>query len=142
MIVEKMVAGFAFSETNKLVILIEKNRPDWQKGKLNAVGGHIETYDQTPHHAMWREFKEETGVETDPFAWTNYLQLNGRDWSVEFFCTNLPDESFQSVQSMTDEEVFTCPVLGLPYRVIYNLNWLIPLSRDTELVDKVIVQYA
>jgi 8-oxo-dGTP diphosphatase len=38
----KYVVGFLFnSDTNK-VCLIKKNRPQWQKGRLNGVGGHIE----------------------------------------------------------------------------------------------------
>ena len=39
---ERMVVGFAFTEDRRSVILIRKNRPEWQAGRLNGVGGHIE----------------------------------------------------------------------------------------------------
>ena len=35
-------AGFLFDPEKELVVLIEKQKPAWQKGKLNAVGGKIE----------------------------------------------------------------------------------------------------
>ncbi len=36
------VLGFAFDEDYEWVALIKKNRPQWQAGKLNGVGGKIE----------------------------------------------------------------------------------------------------
>ena len=38
----KYVAGFLFSNDYKYVALIKKEKPAWQKGKLNAIGGKIE----------------------------------------------------------------------------------------------------
>lgn len=58
------VLGFAFSRDGEEVVLIIKQKPDWQKGKLNGIGGKIEPEDESPLHAMIREFKEETGVDT------------------------------------------------------------------------------
>ena len=34
----KYVAGFMFSEDRRLVALIRKSKPEWQKGKLNGIG--------------------------------------------------------------------------------------------------------
>ena len=56
------VLGLAFDERRKNIVLIEKQKPDWQKGKWNAIGGKIEPSDPTPRYAMEREFWEETGV--------------------------------------------------------------------------------
>ena len=50
--------GFEFTASNDLVLLIRKNRPEWQKGKLNGIGGHIKV-GETPLEAMRREFEEE-----------------------------------------------------------------------------------
>ncbi len=41
--------------------MIRKNRPDWQAGKLNFPGGHIEEGEE-PQIAAARELFEETGL--------------------------------------------------------------------------------
>ena len=43
------------------VLMIRKKRPDWQAGKLNLPGGHIEE-GETPAEAAARELFEETGL--------------------------------------------------------------------------------
>lgn len=54
------VLGFMFNEDESKVLLVHKNRPTWQAGKLNGIGGKIEA-GETPLQAMEREFMEETG---------------------------------------------------------------------------------
>lgn len=54
------VLGFMFNLAESKVLLVWKNRPAWQAGKLNGVGGKIEE-GETPIQAMNREFAEETG---------------------------------------------------------------------------------
>ena len=39
---KKYVLTFLFTSDYKNVWLIEKNRPNWQKGSLNGIGGKIE----------------------------------------------------------------------------------------------------
>lgn len=53
---------FLFTPDMKQVWLIEKNRPSWQAGCLNGIGGKIEK-DELPPQAATRELKEETGIE-------------------------------------------------------------------------------
>ena len=43
------------------ILLVKKDRPDWQKGRLNLVGGHIEE-GETPEQAALRELQEESGL--------------------------------------------------------------------------------
>lgn len=83
--VESMVLGFLFNKTATVVVLIEKQKPEWQKGFLNGVGGKIEE-GETPMQAMIREFKEETGVETTEVVWKPFAKLQGDDWEVYCFC--------------------------------------------------------
>lgn len=54
------VLGFCFNAALNKVVLIRKNRPQWQAGKLNGVGGHVEPW-ELPLGAMVREFREESG---------------------------------------------------------------------------------
>ena len=56
------VLGFCFSRDHSKVVLIAKNRPKWQAGRLNGIGGHVED-GEIPIVAMAREFREESLVE-------------------------------------------------------------------------------
>lgn len=44
---KEYVLGFAFNRERTKIVLILKNRPDWQKGKYNGIGGKIEPSDET-----------------------------------------------------------------------------------------------
>jgi hypothetical protein len=41
------VCGFMFANDFTEVALIRKNKPEWQRGKLNGIGGKVE---QVGHH--------------------------------------------------------------------------------------------
>lgn len=62
--------GFMFYKNH--VVLIKKARPEWQKGLLNGVGGHIEE-GESALDCMIREFKEETGIFTT--KWTQIAHV-------------------------------------------------------------------
>lgn len=49
----------------RVFVIQRKNRPEWQKGRLNFPGGHIEA-GEDPVTAAVRELKEETGLEPAP----------------------------------------------------------------------------
>jgi 8-oxo-dGTP diphosphatase len=120
------VAGFAFDYARERVILIRKNRPAWQAGKLNGVGGHIES-GESARGAMLREFEEETAG--GRYYWDHFATVQGHDWgSVHFFRT-LTDAAFRLVQSTTDEQVEIHRIADIPWdECLPNLSWLIPLA--------------
>ena len=80
---QRYVLGFAFFEDK--VVLIRKERPAWQAGFLNGVGGHIEDSDKTPADAMAREFSEETSVMTSVGRWMSFAIMRGKDWDCHCF---------------------------------------------------------
>ncbi len=41
---ERYVVGFCFNGDMSKVVLIQKNRPAWQVGKLNGVGGMVKLH--------------------------------------------------------------------------------------------------
>jgi 8-oxo-dGTP diphosphatase len=120
----KYVVGFMFSKSAQRVVLIEKNRPDWQKRKLNGVGGKIELTDISPEAAMQREFYEETGIAYS--AWDRFATLRGKHATVYVF--KAFSDLAQYAQTKTDEEVGRYWVDELPEQVLPNLKFLIPLA--------------
>lgn len=124
------VAGFLIDSTCTDVVLIRKMRPAWQAGLLNGVGGHIEPGEQ-PHHAMVREFKEETGLSVP--KWSHFATVSGEAWgSVRFFRAFMGRPRLSEVQSPTDEhvDVYTIDeVLAGERACIPNLRWLLALAR-------------
>lgn len=114
------------------VVLIEKEKPEWQRGKYNAIGGKIEEK-ETPLQAMVREFQEEAFILTKPDHWNPLCLIGDSNYEVYFFYCLFED--WRDYISKTTEEVFHIPVMDLHtvnHLLIQNLNWLIPLCIDKE----------
>jgi len=97
------VVGLMFNDDLSKVCLIRKNRPDWQAGKLNGIGGKIEK-GELAFEAMVREFYEETGVLTNISMWKHFLTLRFPNAIVEFF-TGKDSNVCEAIKTLTDEEV-------------------------------------
>ena len=137
---QEYVVGFLHN--NSAVVLIEKNRPEWQAGLLNGVGGHIESHDASPHDAMVREFKEETGVYVSP--WEHFLTLEGTQARV--FCYAATGargtNAINKVQTETDEVIHRVYFRDLHNRdVVPNLRWIIPIMRQRDKYSPVTVEF-
>lgn len=127
-------AGFMFSEDHKQVALIIKNRPEWQAGLANGIGGHMELR-ESPFNCMVREFKEETGVLH--IKWAPFITLcvvgefpEAKGAIVHFFQTT---GDLEALKTTTDEHVVICQVDLLPHNIVPNLKWLIPLAALQEV---------
>jgi len=120
------VVGFLFSMDYEKVVLIRKNKPEWQAGKLNGIGGKVEPGER-PMFAMKREFAEEAGVEIG--WWRHFCVLEGGDWKVLFFvCMG----DLSQVKQMEEEEIRIVEVAGIHMvETIPNLRWLIPMALDS-----------
>ncbi len=126
------VVGLLFSADRTKVALIEKTHPDWQRGRLNGVGGKIEPC-ELPENAMTREFLEEAGCVIT--KWRYVCVLHHRDRKVLYFCA----EGDYEIKSMTDEKVGWYAVADLSkFPVIHNLIFLVPLALDKDNVTAVI----
>ncbi len=139
------VLGFAFDAQRETVILIEKNRPAWQKGKLNGVGGKIDPEDLTEYHAMAREFKEETGVETSPDEWEKFAIMNCDNdimgghsivYCFRLFSDKIIKCSTQETERVLREEIVENHLFTMK-PLIGKVNYLIPmaLADDITLVE-------
>lgn len=128
------VVGFYFAHARSWgtiedqfdLVLIRKLKPDWQRGKLNGIGGKVEP-GETALLAMEREWTEETGTNSPKWKPLINLQFPETDASIYFFVSfgkPLP------VRTVEIEEVSTHPVsfvMRMP-DLMPNLNWLIPMA--------------
>ena len=133
------VCGFLFSTDRSRVLLIRKNRPAWQAGKLNGVGGKVEPGETFPE-AMRREFREEANLDLPEDRWQHVLTLSGTDdagagraWAGHFFRAF---GELEAAISMTDEKLETLATSSLPNDTIPNLRWIIPLLLDDEPCER------
>lgn len=126
----KYVLGFALHTDHEQILLIRKSRPAWQRGLINGVGGKIKPA-ELACDAMVREFKEETGLDTDLEAWTYFATLEGEQpdfWCV--FCYAAILDIFTALPQ-TDEPLLYVHSGSPPPDSVPDLAWLIPLAKET-----------
>jgi 8-oxo-dGTP pyrophosphatase MutT (NUDIX family) len=115
----RYVMGLAFSPGRDYVVLMRKRRPDWQKGKLNGLGGEIRE-GETPHQTMVREWDEETSILTMGI-WGKVCTVRGSGhpgqdpWELHVFATLFDFQGYEvNVDyGKTDEKVEILPVNAL-----------------------------
>ena len=125
------VLGFLFDPGLHNVALIEKQKPAWQKGRFNGVGGKVEEGEALAD-AMSREFHEETGVLLAPAAWTQYVKMTGADGRhFELHIFYAVDASLHDVRTMETERVIltsTKAVVQGEFKTIGNVPWLVAMA--------------
>ena len=119
--------SFIFDPTLERVLLIHKNRPAWQRGKLNGVGGKLEA-GETPVMCITREVREETGLVIAPSAWIAVGAMTSEEWHVSVF-TSIYHGTAGDARSVTNEQIEWITTARLPHTVVPNLAWLIPLCQ-------------
>jgi len=130
-----MVLGFMFSEKKTRVVLIQKQKPEWQKGYLNGVGGKKEE-GESPFYAMVREFKEETTIQYD--QWKHCITFKCNEGTVFVYKGELPFRELKDIDCHTCENgeiIEVCKVDDLRNNFLdaeplSNLYWMIPLLLD------------
>lgn len=133
---QRYVLGVAENDTH--LIMIRKNRPKWQKGKLNFVGGKIEP-NESPVAAMKREFLEETGYETSGYEWF-YIGKLICTGVFEVLIFHIKSEHLvpDSVKTMTDEEIVFVPKTELFTNpdIISNIPTIYSFARSDDAINQ------
>ena len=127
----RYVLGFAFDPLNDRVLLITKNRPEWQDGLLNGLGGHVED-SEAPHHAMQREGAEETLGKLANVDWQLYGRLSGQGFEMWLFCVKVLWAGMMGLDGVMTEEgrcsfVTVEDLSGLS--TVPNVEYLVAMAR-------------
>jgi 8-oxo-dGTP diphosphatase len=120
---KKYTIGICFDNNLENIVLILKNRPEWQKGKYNFPGGHTEE-NEIGIDCIIREFREECNIITKD--WIHIGNIKNKDnYIVEIFTLM---QNFKNIKTMTDEKIEIFNINNLPTNIISNLNYLIPFA--------------
>lgn len=120
--------GFVFDGEFEHVALMEKQRPDSQKGRLNGIGGKIED-GESSLACIVREVYEESGLDTTEADWTRVGEMKGADFAVDVYAL-VHAGSGDGLRTMTDEVVGWYSVSALPSHALSNVPWLVHLCID------------
>lgn len=125
----RYVLGFLFRDNCTSLVLIRKDKPRWQAGLLNGIGGKIEPH-ETELEAMVREFREETGVDTSKSGWRQYCEMSGESFVVYCYVARDSDawEKAATEESETVEKHHPDELNNQD--CVSNLLWLVELALD------------
>ncbi len=124
----KYTLGFIFNPELDKVLLVHKQRPDWQKGRLNGIGGKIEPGEESIR-CIVREVAEECGLNTNKDEWVYLGKIRSPQSDVDLY-TLVWRDALSNAMTCGDEEIAWFPAHDLPGNAITNLSWLIPLAKD------------
>lgn len=126
------VVGFLFSldctcgTSCARVALIRKNRPKWQEGLWNGIGGKLEP-NELCIDAMRREFREEAGLSIT--NWQLFMVQDSPQEIIHFYVAIVDQKTLRSVKTATDEEVgvfhldTACDTGTNEFKAVPNLKW-------------------
>lgn len=131
---KRYVLGVAITPSGQYVTIL-KQRPEWQKGLRNFVGGKIDSIDELPEEAMVREFREETGVETTANEWSFVGKMFRTD-DFEMYVFHAINDKFYDCKTMEDEEIDFCSSYEITEDMVHsfmpNLPWLVKYVESSD----------
>lgn len=127
---QKYVIVYVYDYDNYF-LMIRKNKPAWQKGRLNLPGGKVEP-NESYRDAAIREIKEESDIDLNPENLRFRGIISGNGYKIPIFsCYHY--YLFDDAKPMTDEEVYLTnkDIISIDeMSTIYNLKLIIPLLRE------------
>lgn len=136
-VLQEYVLIYAYDSIRNQVVFVEKDRPEWMRGKINLPGGKIES-GETPEQAVIREFWEECGIRiaTSHYDIPYYMGKIVGDWGV-IHCCKVHLSQVIEIKPQQDETErffwdFTELVIVDP-RALPNLRIILPLMANSVL---------
>jgi ADP-ribose pyrophosphatase YjhB (NUDIX family) len=97
-------------------------------GKLNGIGGHVES-NEFNYQAMHRECLEESNVIISRDSWKYICCMEGNDWLLHVFATILSNDD--KPISVTDEKIELHTMESIiNEKTIPNLKFLVPMAWE------------
>ena len=128
---KRYVVGF-LQDRSGYVGLLRKDRPEWQAGMLNGIGGHVEP-GETWMGAMEREAREEASLGL-AISWECFAAIKGDGWEMYCFRAEVDDVSrILPLNNDVGEEFESYPlwqVEGGALSTIPNLRWLVSMAQN------------
>lgn len=145
--IREYVLGFAFHRsynhkfgktgTPQVALIFKTKGPPNLHNRWNGIGGKIEA-GETGHQAMAREFKEETGLDTNAQDWRFFCTAKSDYFIMHCFTIEIdPNGQGPAPQISCEEEggeyVAWRWVDELPTVINNNLTYLIPMALDQHI---------
>jgi 8-oxo-dGTP diphosphatase len=131
------VLALLFTADAREVVLVRKTRPAWQAGRVNALGGKLQSGEALLEAAR-REVREEAGVDIE--RWEEFLVWHDPEYRLR--AVRAFDDAARAARTAEDQDVFLANVRELPLEVIDNLRWIIPLALDRDVAIPIEVMSA
>lgn len=133
---QQYVVGFVFDHERQRVVLVRKNRPAFQAGLLNGVGGKVESHESS-RSAMARECVEECDLKIED--WNHVASVCARDYQIDVYSAVC---DLSGARTVTDEAVEIHSVHDV-FRLagLNNLAMLIAIAIDNSNSHKPIWIY-
>lgn len=140
--INSYVLGFLFNINLDKVLLMKKNRPEWQKGKLNGIGGKIEK-DEEILAAMNRECEEEIGLLLTWIYFGKMIGINNDNNSFYCHIFATATDDIYKFRQIEDEKLEIYDINDALYRkdMVENLKFLIPLLTCGDVPKFFTLQY-
>lgn len=123
------VLGFIFSTDLKRVALLRKDRPEWQAGKLNGIGGKLEK-NELALDGMVRECQEETSIFIPEENWNYFAVFDGEYHQVHCFKT-----TYHNIEDLVCPESEKIEYISLDNlhkeHLMDNVKYLIPMALSS-----------
>jgi 8-oxo-dGTP diphosphatase len=125
---QKYVVGFIFNKDLDSVLLMHKNRPAWQDGLINGLGGKVEEGEDT-FTTISREIEEESGLIIEESEWIKSGKVYSGTFTMDVFgCVYDGDK--EDATTKEDEEIEWFTISSLPPNTVENIPWLVHITLD------------
>ena len=125
--------SFLFTTDLKKVLLIEKKRPEWQKGFLNGIGGKVEG-DENFVECIERETFEETNLKIN-YDNSYKGKLIGNNYVVVVYSTLVEENVIKENLKQTTDEKVKLYDINNNLNLLSSVKYILPLCKES-FIDK------